>query len=965
MKALIKKLHSAQSGSMALAFFLILATAALSLLIVSILTWQVGQVKTEKELRDSQWALESTLNIAAETVGSSGRALIDVPVAEPTEWVDSSFDGIVSKWWAVPLNAKDVATFPTPETFAYMVANDNLAVAISFTNLVYISSDGVSWVNVAKSPLPYNEISDIAFGRGNFILTARPNAEKADSLLYYSSNGKDWRGAAIFNPGPTSLETISRVSCGPNNCALITTNKGVSTRYWSSANLSTWTLVADTAVETNVAIASEIAYGSNRFVAIGFNGTQSSVSFSTDSSTWGSANTVATSGEEITDLETVNNTFIGINAGTNDTLLYGDRQQTFGSVPATQNLLTSVDGLTWNGVSLPVSQYWGDIISDGNTAFLLAESDNTGTLVGSATFLTSTDGTTWNTRTLPKSGQYRNGIVMRNVGIIASPYSLEGFVASKNPGEGALPQEIYVRAQVQTAASAAAGGTVLENSYKFSWNISKNRWDLSGFYNELDFSLAAKYTGAPESGAVPLTDGAATINFTDISAGSPTSWYWDFGDGTTSTVQNPSKTYTAAGRYTVRLTVYEPGGYSSTYSLMLLIQDSPTAPQDVSTETTEASSLKVSWKAPLNDGANKITNYKVRYRPLGETVWSEVNVAPNLMTTTLTGLASRTNYEVQVAAVSALGTGMWSTSLNDAPLQVPTAPTNFALSGLVDMTATWTEPTDNGGAVITRYRVQTATDIGFTQNVKFVDLLASGGKITHLEEYTTYFVRLFAINSAGISSASNVATVSTIGRPDAPATTTADAVDNEILVEWTAPQSNGGSAITGYIVEYTTILNDYDSGARVSLGASATEYSFPASAGVLYYVKVRAVSAAGLGDYSSEMQAVGNLPPQSMTGLSATGQQRAVLISWNAQNSNSNGGATITSYTISWNSANNIPNSVTVSGSTTSVLIDLEDTTGDGIPNAELTAGRNYVFSIVATNAVGSTTFSTSATPTN
>ena len=950
---------------MALAFFLILATSALSILIVSILTWQVGQVKTEKELRDSQWALESTLNLAAETVGSSGRALIDVPMTEPTEWNDSEFEGIVSKWWAVPLNARDTATFPAPETFAYLTANDNLAVAISFTNLVYISTDGLSWVNVAKSPLPYNEISDITFGRGNFIITARPNAKRADSLLYYSSNGKDWKGAAIFKPGPTSLEKISRVACGPDNCTVITTNKGVSTRYWSSTDVKNWTLAADTNVDTNIAIASEIAYGANRFVAIGFNGTQSVVSFSTDSSTWGSANTVATSGEEITDLEVLNNSFIGIHAGTNDTLLYKDRNATFGGINATQNLLTSPDGLTWTGVALPVSQHWGDIISDGKTAFLLAESNNSGTMVGSSTFLTSTNGTTWATRTLPKSGNYRNGVIMRNVGIIASPYNTEGFIAANNAGAGALPQEIYIRAQVQTAASAAVDGGVLENSYKFSWNISKNRWDLSGFYNELDFSLSAKYTGAPESGAVQLIDGSATISFTDASTGSPTAWYWDFGDGTTSTEQNPSKTYTSPGRYTVRLTVYEPGGYSSTYSLLLLIQASPTAPQEVTTQAEGASSLLVSWRAPLNDGANTIVAYKLRYRPAGTNIWEEIEIEPNLMVTTLTGLQSRTDYEVQVAAITSNGTGQWSTSVNNTPLQVPTAPTGFALNGLVDMVATWNEPSDIGGSTITRYMVQTATNAAFTENVKFVDLLSSGTKITHLDEFETYYARVFAINSVGISSASNTVTVTTIGRPDAPTSVQVNASGDQIVVSWTAPTNNGGSAITGYIVEYTTTQNDYDSGTRVSLASNITSYAFDAEPGTLYYVKVRAVSAAGLGDYSPEAQKISNLPPQSMPGLTATGQSKAVLVSWNAQTSTSNGGATIASYTIRWYSANNVLNNITVSGSTNSIIIDSEDTTGDSVPDATLTAGRNYIFTIIATNAVGSSTFSTSGTPTN
>ncbi len=48
-----------------------------------------------------------------------------------------------------------------------------------------------------------------------------------------------------------------------------------------------------------------------------------------------------------------------------------------------------------------------------------------------------------------------------------------------------------------------------------------------------------------------------TVNFTDESIGNPaiTSWNWDFGDGGTSTQENPSHTYNTEGVYEVRLTV--------------------------------------------------------------------------------------------------------------------------------------------------------------------------------------------------------------------------------------------------------------------------------------------------------------------------------------------------------------------------------------------------------------------------
>jgi PKD repeat protein len=65
--------------------------------------------------------------------------------------------------------------------------------------------------------------------------------------------------------------------------------------------------------------------------------------------------------------------------------------------------------------------------------------------------------------------------------------------------------------------------------------------------------LKADFTANPESGNAPLT-----VQFTDKSTGSPTSWSWDFnGDGAAdSSVQNPpAYTYNTAGTYTAKLTV--------------------------------------------------------------------------------------------------------------------------------------------------------------------------------------------------------------------------------------------------------------------------------------------------------------------------------------------------------------------------------------------------------------------------
>jgi PKD repeat protein len=51
-----------------------------------------------------------------------------------------------------------------------------------------------------------------------------------------------------------------------------------------------------------------------------------------------------------------------------------------------------------------------------------------------------------------------------------------------------------------------------------------------------------------------------TVQFTDLSSGSINSWYWDFGDGTSSSSHNPQHVFSSPGTYTVSLTVTGQNG---------------------------------------------------------------------------------------------------------------------------------------------------------------------------------------------------------------------------------------------------------------------------------------------------------------------------------------------------------------------------------------------------------------------
>ena len=82
----------------------------------------------------------------------------------------------------------------------------------------------------------------------------------------------------------------------------------------------------------------------------------------------------------------------------------------------------------------------------------------------------------------------------------------------------------------------------------------------------------ASFNATPTTGTAPLT-----VSFTDTSTGAPTSWLWDFGDGGTSTAQNPSNLYSAPGTFTVTLTAFNANG-SSTASQPITVSATPPPP---------------------------------------------------------------------------------------------------------------------------------------------------------------------------------------------------------------------------------------------------------------------------------------------------------------------------------------------------------------------------------------------------
>lgn len=79
----------------------------------------------------------------------------------------------------------------------------------------------------------------------------------------------------------------------------------------------------------------------------------------------------------------------------------------------------------------------------------------------------------------------------------------------------------------------------------------------------------ASFNATPRNGPVPLT-----VQFTDSSSGMPDEWSWSFGDGETSSLQDPRHTYISEGVFPVSLTVQnEFGGHTRISQGFITVSD--------------------------------------------------------------------------------------------------------------------------------------------------------------------------------------------------------------------------------------------------------------------------------------------------------------------------------------------------------------------------------------------------------
>ena len=194
----------------------------------------------------------------------------------------------------------------------------------------------------------------------------------------------------------------------------------------------------------------------------------------------------------------------------------------------------------------------------------------------------------------------------------------------------------------------------------------------------------------------------------------------------------------------------------------------------------------------------------------------------------------------------------------------------IAIAEIGSVLLSWTAPMTSDNSPITDYRIYWSTDnvdapadapagraaappVGWTLiDTKLVDSMY---KVTGLDDGTTYYFKVEAVGllgGGGAGTFSEVVSTTTLDIPGDPSgLVIVETGDGQVLLTWTAPESNGGSIITNYSIQtnnnnrVVTSWNSYTH--PVSTTTSITLSGL--ITGEPYWFRVAAINRVGMGPY--------------------------------------------------------------------------------------------------------------------
>ena len=306
------------------------------------------------------------------------------------------------------------------------------------------------------------------------------------------------------------------------------------------------------------------------------------------------------------------------------------------------------------------------------------------------------------------------------------------------------------------------------------------------------------------------------------------------------------------------------------------------------------------------------------------------------------------------AGSSSVNLLVYTKSAWSAPVPIaPSVPRDLvAIGGNASAVLSWVAPTTSNGNEVTDYLVQYSSNNGANWTT-FVDGVSAStsATVTGLANSTVYLFRISAVSSAGTSDPSSTATA-TIGIPGAPSSLLPTALNTSIRLTWSAPVLTGGSAITDYVIEYSS-----DAGANYSVFADGLSTSLSATItgltnGTSYLFRVKAVNTIGTGPASGVISAI----PWSVAVTSAprdvvisTVSLEQLVVRWTAPLTD--GGSSVVDYIIEYS---------TNAGVSWTLFAD-NFTPNTSVTVTGLINGTSYIFRVSAVNGAGTSAVSASS----
>jgi len=546
---------------------------------------------------------------------------------------------------------------------------------------------------------------------------------------------------------------------------------------------------------------------------------------------------------------------------------------------------------------------------------------------------------------------------------IAGGSAVSGYTVSSSPG-------------VATPAACSASLTGSSHQCTFTGLTDGTTYTFTVAAVNASGSSAASAPSAPAVPAAPPGAPTAVVATSDANTQSVVSWTAPTSDGGAAvsgytvaaspgglTCTTASTTCTMAGltngtpyTFTVTATNGAGAGSASSPSAPAIPATVPDSPIGVTaTATSSPTSAAISWTAPGSDGGSAVTGYTVTSSPaVAAPAACSTSLTGASTGCTFTGLATGTGYTFTVSAVNAVGTGPVSATtvpLTTGTAAAPTAVTAVATASSTSADLSWAANAADGGSAVTGYTVTSSPAVAAPAACSTsLSGTSTGCTFTGLAKGTSYTFTVSAVNAVGTGLPSVATAPITVGTPGAPTgvTAVATASSTSVAISWTAPGSDGGSAVTGYTVTSSPAVAA-PAACSTSLSGTSTGCTFTGLAkGTSYTFTVSAVNAVGTGLPSVATAPITVGTPGAPTGVTGTsGGGTRSLVSWSSPAAD--GGSPVTGYTVTAE-----PGGLGCTGTTT----------GCGL--AGLTPGTAYRFTVTATNATGtgpSSTPSATVTP--